>query len=190
MYLDYIFRLVIIDSKHGKWYNVLILYGDVMAMTSGEKEKALAALLDYLSTNNEGTRKEIIEGALDFYGFSEKEKLNKSCNSKFNNVRSYVGSALTDMISDGTIIKKDDKYSLSKERAVVVKEEQCRNAILNFLRKKAYTKKDLYAALQKHFKTDKTKTVEDDNALKGLAGNLLRKLVDDGKVNLDDGNTR
>lgn len=158
-----------------------------MAITNEEKQNVLTAISNYLSFNKAETRKEIIEGVLGVYGFSDKEKQNRSGNSKYNIIRSYVGSVLTNMITNGTVIKTDGKYLLIKERAVVVKEEQCRNAILNFLRKKPYTKKDLYTALQKYFKTDKTETVDDDNALKGLAGNLLRKLVDDAKIILDDG---
>lgn len=158
-----------------------------MAITSAEKEKVLSSISDCLTLSKAETRKEIIDGALDIYGFSDKEKQNNARNSKFNNIRSYIGSALTDMISDGTVIQKDGKYLLLKDSAIVVKEEQCRNAMLNFLRKKPYTKKDLYVALQKHFKTDKTKTIDDDNALKGLAGSILRKLVDGAKVICEDG---
>ena len=158
-----------------------------MAITSKEKERVLAAISDYLSANTAETRKEIIEGALDNYGLSEKEKKNKSRTSKVNTIRSYVGTVLTDMVAEGNIVQTDGKYLLVKERAVVVKEEQCRSAIVNFLKRKSYTKKELYTALQKHFKTDKTKTVEDDNALKGLAGSLLRKFVDGGQVVLENG---
>lgn len=158
-----------------------------MAITSGEKEKVLAAISDYLVENKVGTRKEIIEGVLDKYGFSEKEKSNKASNSKVNSIRSYVGTVLTDMIANGTIVKPDGNYSLLKETAIVVKEEQCRNAIIKYLRKKPYTKKNLYASLQKYFKTDKTQTIDDDNALKSLAGSILRKLIDGADVIFEDG---
>ncbi len=166
---------------------ILETNGENMAITSEEKQKVLAAILDYLSFNKAETRKQVIEGVLDMYGFSDKEKQNRSCNSKCNKIRSYIGTVLTDMITNGTIVKTNNYYSLLKEKAVVVKEERCRNAILNFLGKRAYTKKDLYTALQKYFQTDKTPTIDDDNALKGLAGNVLRKLVDDANVILDDG---
>lgn len=158
-----------------------------MAITSSEKQKVLEAVSEYLLNYKPETRKEIIEGVLDIYGFSDKEKQNKSNNSKCNKIRSYAGSALMDMITNGTIKKDDGKYTLIIETAVVVKEAQCRNAIFNFLRKKPHTKKELYSALRKYFKTDKTKTLDDDNALKSMAGNLLRKLMDGAKVIFEDG---
>ncbi|MDE7296127.1 MAG: restriction endonuclease, partial [Clostridia bacterium] len=158
-----------------------------MAITSNDKAKVIAAVSDYLSSHKSATRKEIIEGVLDIFGFSDKEKQNKAGNSKCNNIRSYAGSALNDMSSNGDIKNENGKYSLIKEKAIVVKEDQCKSAILNLLKKKPYTKKDLYSALQQHFKTDKTKTVSDDNALKGLAGNLLNSLITANKILLEDG---
>ena len=158
-----------------------------MAITSGEKEKVLTSISDYLFSNSAGTRKQIIDGVLDKYGFSDKEKSNKASDSKVHSIRSYIGTVLTDMISKGTIVKVEGNYSLINETAVIVKEEQCRDTILKFLRKKPYSKKDLYVSLQKHFKTDKTRTVDDDNALKGLAGNILRNLTDSADVIFEDG---
>lgn len=153
-----------------------------MAISKNEKEKVVISVTDYLSSAKPQTRKEIIDRVLDKYGFTAKEKNNKSPNSKCNMVRSYIGTVLTNMISEGTIAKQGDKYSLTKEKAVVVSEEQCKNAILSFLKKKTYTKKELYSALLKHFETDKTKSLDDDNALKGMAGNLLSSMLADKKI--------
>ncbi|MBD5132827.1 MAG: restriction endonuclease [Clostridiales bacterium] len=158
-----------------------------MAITSNEKQKVKTVISDYLSSDKSSTRKEIMDAVLDAFGFFDKEKQSKSSNSKCNNIRSYAGSVLSEMCSNGDIKNENGNYVLIKERAVIVEEDQCRNAILAFLKKKPYTKKDLYATLQKHFKTDKTKTVADDNALKGLAGNLLSSLINTKKILLEDG---
>ena len=91
------------------------------------------------------------------------------------------------MLSDGDIKSENGKYQLAKEKAVIVEQDQCINAILNLLKKKPYAKKELYTALQKHFQTDKTTTLDDDNALKGLAGQLLNRLVTNRKILFEDG---
>ena len=158
-----------------------------MAISNNEKEKIIISVADYLSSAKPQTRKEIIDGVLDKYGFTDKEKINKSSNSKYNLIRSYIGTIITNMITEGTIVKQGDKYSLAKETAIVVGEEQCKSAILSFLKKKPHTKKELYSTLQKHFKTDKTKTINDDNALKGMAGNLLNSMLADKKIFVEDG---
>lgn len=157
-----------------------------MAIANKEKEKIIISVTEYLTSAKPQTRKEIIDRVLDKYGFSDRDKNNKSPNSKCNLVRSYIGTVLTNMITEGTIVKHGDKYSLAKEKTVAVSEEQCKNAILSFLKKKTYTKKELYSALQKHFKTDKTKTVNDDNALKGTAGNLLSSMLSEKKIFIED----
>ena len=148
-----------------------------MAITKNDKEKVIVSVTDYLSSAHPQTRKEIIDGVLDKFGFTNKEKKNNSPTSKCNLIRSYIGTVLTNMMSEGAIVKQGDKYSLTKKKAVVVSEEQCKNAILSFLKKKPYTKKELYSALQKYFQTDKTKTIDDDNALKGMAGNILSSML-------------
>ena len=157
-----------------------------MTISNNEKEKIIGLVADYLTSAKPQTRKEIIACVLDKYGFSNNEKNNKSPNSKCNVIRSYIGTVLTKMIAEGTVVKQGDKYSLAVEKEVVVSEEQCKNAILSFLKKKPYTKKDLYSALQKHFETDKTKTVNDDNALKGMAGNLLSRLISEKVIFTED----
>ena len=148
-----------------------------MSITKNDKEKVIALVADYLSSAQPQTRKEIIDGVLDKYGFTDKEKKNNSPTAKYNIIRSYIGTVLTYMTNERAVVKQGDKYFLAKEKSVVVSEEQCKNAILSFLRKRPYTKKELYSALQKHFQTYKTKTLDDDNALKGMAGNLLSSML-------------
>ena len=157
-----------------------------MAISKNEKDKIIVLVADYLTSAKPQTRKEIIDCVLDKYGFSNKEKSNKSPNAKCNVVRSYIGTVLTKMIAEGAIVKQGDKFSLVKEKEIIVSEEQCKNAILSFLKKKPHTKKELYTALQKYFETDKTKTVNDDNALKGMAGNLLSRLLTDKTIFIED----
>lgn len=158
-----------------------------MTITANEKEKVIVAVSDYLSKNVTATRKEIIEGVVTAFGFSDKEKQSKACNSKCNNIRSYAGTMLTNMCSNGDIKSNNGKFTLTKEKAIVVQEDQCRNAILNLLQKKIYTKKELYVALQKHFKTENTKTPDDDHALKSLAGQILSSLINTKRILLEDG---
>ena len=45
-----------------------------MAITSNDKEKVKTAISDYFSSHKTATRKEIIDGVLDIFGFSDKEK--------------------------------------------------------------------------------------------------------------------
>ncbi len=156
-------------------------------ITSNEKETIKTEVSSYLSSKKSATRFEIINAVLNVMGFPDSERHNYINSSKCNAIQSYAGSVLTDKYINGEITVINGCYTLAKEEAVVVQENQCKNAILNFLKKQPYTKHDLYTALQKHFQTDKTKIVDDDNALKSLAGNLLNGLVTAQKVIFEDG---
>ena len=80
-----------------------------MAITQSDKEKVIILVADYLSSVKMQTRKEIIDGVLYKYGFSDKDKNNNSPTSKCNIIRSYIGTIITEMISKGTIVKQGEK---------------------------------------------------------------------------------
>lgn len=150
-----------------------------MKMTSEAKEKALREVTGFLSAGHAYTRSEVIDGVLSRYDFSEKEKREKSNpNAKVNLARSYIGTTLTNLVTSGdVVVGKDKKYSMKKEKVVVVESAQCRTVVFSLLARKPMTKSELFSALEKHFGTDKTASAKDDHAVRGLAGQILGAAV-------------
>lgn len=146
-----------------------------MKITTDEKKQAIKAIVKFLSTSSNCTRNEVINGALICYGFSKKElEKAQGATSKINYIRSYIGTALTGLVSQCDVtVDKDKRYSLKKEELVIVKKSQCRAEIFRLLQGKDLKKSEFYLLLQKKFGTDKTNSNEDDNKLKQIAGQIL-----------------
>ena len=160
-----------------------------MTITDEEKKKVLKSIIKHLSSSSECTRNEVINGALVCYGFSKQEiEKAQGATAKVNYIRSYIGTALTNLISQGDVkVDKSKRYSLAKEQLVIVKEEECRTEIFRLLKTKSMKKADVYLALQKKFGTDKTTSTEDDNSLKQIAGQILSEEKKNGVLREDNG---
>ena len=160
-----------------------------MTITDEEKKKVLKSIIKHLSSSSECTRNEVINGALVCYGFSKQEiEKAQGATAKVNYIRSYIGTALTNLISQGDVkVDERKRYSLAKEQLVIVKEEECRTEIFRLLKTKSMKKADVYLALQKKFGTDKTTSTEDDNSLKQIAGQILSEEKKNGVLREDNG---
>ena len=160
-----------------------------MKITAEEKQKVLKSIIKHLSSSSECTRNEVINGALVCYGFSKQEiEKAQGATAKVNYIRSYIGTALTNLISQGDVkVDERKRYSLAKEQLVIVKEEECRTEIFRLLKTKSMKKTDVYLALQKKFGTDKTTSTEDDNSLKQIAGQILSEEKKNGVLREDNG---
>ena len=160
-----------------------------MKITAEDKQKVLKSIVKYLSSSLECTRNEVINGALICYGFSKQEiEKAQGATAKVNYIRSYIGTALTNLVSQGDVnVDKSKRYSLAKEQLVIVKEAECRAEILRLLKTKSMKKSDVYLALQKKFGTDKTTSKVDDNSLKQIAGQILSEEKSNGSLHEDNG---
>ena len=84
-----------------------------MKITAEEKQKVLKSIIKHLSSSSECTRNEVINGALVCYGFSKREiEKAQGATAKVNYIRSYIGTALTNLISQGDVkVDKSKRYS-------------------------------------------------------------------------------
>ncbi len=158
-----------------------------MKVTKKIKERCVSALLEYMKSNTLSTKNEIIEGALLCYGLTKKEAEATSPRSKGGLLRSYMSTAFNDLLTKKDIRREKDGYMLNKEELVIVTEEQCENQILKMLATNAYSKSEIYAALDKHFGTKQTASIKDDNMLHSIAGNILMDLHECNQIELEKG---
>lgn len=158
-----------------------------MKVTSDERKKITRALTGALEGGKCLSRGDILDAAMKRYGMRPDRAEELTADSEYNTLRSYMGVTLTELVRSGDVVRRGDGYRLSGEELVVVERQDCKAQMLRLLGERAYTKSELYAALGEHFGTDKTKSVTDDNALKGIAGQILSQLVADNVVTYEDG---
>lgn len=127
------------------------------------------------------------------------QDINGTRDPEYNTVRSYLGAMLTELVRTGDILRCGNGYRLVEQELVAVEKQDCREAMLDIIRsadgpdraeRPGLTKAELYAALVRHFGADRTYSLADDNALKGMAGQLLSGLVADGTLSLRGGRYR
>ena len=155
-----------------------------MRITNKARKRAQGAIIRYLSINQSATRTELIEGALLSYGLSRDELENFSPKSKGSLIRSYLSTALGDLITKTYVKREGERYALAKDEVVIVKEDECEAKILKMLECHAYTKDDIFEELETHFGTDKTLSLKDDYSLRTIAGGVLASLVNDGTLEI------
>ena len=123
-----------------------------MQISVKTKEKCVNAILEYMKKNEPSTKKEIIDGALVCCGLTPQETEIITANSKSGRARSYIATTFNDLLAKKNIIRNGDGYILAKEELIIVTEEQCETQILKMLHKNSYSKSQIYAELDKHFK--------------------------------------
>ena len=161
-----------------------------MKVTNKMKRKSAEAVIKYLSNVENATRNEIIEGALNCYGLTECELEDFSPHSKNSVIRSYISTAINDLINKKDLLRKGDKYSLAKEELVIIKEELVEAEIKELLQRNAYTKNEIFRMLESHFGTDMTSSFKDDYSLHSIAGNVLFNLLQNDEIEFIDGKYR
>lgn len=155
-----------------------------MRITNKMRKRALSSIVEFLTTVNGATRNEIIDGALNKYGLSKSELEDFSPKSKNSIIRSYIGTALNDLMNKKDIRREGEKYYLAKEELVIIGEDECQNEILNILETGSYTKDEIFSRLESHFGTASTLSFKDDYTLRSIAGNVLFELVDSGEIEI------
>ena len=161
-----------------------------MKVTNKIKRKSTDAIIRFLSNKESATRNEIIEGALCCYGLTDIELEDNSPRSKNSIIRSYLSTAINDLVNKKDILRKGEKYSLAKEELVIVKEDMVEEAIKEILQKGAFTKNEIYRLLESHFGTDMTSSFKDDYSLHSIAGNVLFNLLSNDEIEFIDGKYR
>lgn len=168
-----------------------------MKTTAEERRRLIGLLTATLEDGRCRSRSDILDAAMRSYGL-DLSAAELTHDPTYNTLRSYLGVMLNELVRNGDIVRCEDGYMLVEEEPVVVERQACRAKLLELLDEPAaasgeqvgMTRQQLYAALGRHFGTDRTYSVSDDNALKGMAGQLLSRLVADNTVELKDGRYR
>ena len=161
-----------------------------MRITNKMKRRATEAVIKFLSNTEFATRSAIIEGALGCYGLSESELEDFSPRSKNSIIRSYISTAINELINKKDIFRKGELYSLAKEELVIIKEDLVEAEIKEILQRGAYTKNEVFRLLESHFGTDMTASFKDDYSLHSVAGNVLFNLLQNDEIEFIDGKYR
>lgn len=158
-----------------------------MKITNKIKERCVWCIFEYMKENPASYKKEIIHGALMIYGLTPKDLELASPKSKHGILRSYMNTTFNTLLNKKDIYKEGELYFLAKKEFIFVSQEQCQEQVLKLLSMRAYTKHELYLALDKFFGTDTTISLQDDNALHSIAGNILSDLLETNRVEFANG---
>ncbi|MBQ3589148.1 MAG: restriction endonuclease [Clostridia bacterium] len=158
-----------------------------MKITNKTKERCIACILEYLKDHTPATKKDIIYGALLIYGLTPRELESASPRSKHGLIKTYMNTAFNSLLNKKDIKKEGEFYYLAKNELVFVSEDECQAQILRLLGTRPYVKHDLYLMLDKVFGTVETSSLQDDNALHSLAGNILSNLVETNRIEVVSG---
>lgn len=158
-----------------------------MKITNRIKERCVSCIIEYLKENSPCAKKDIIHGALLIYGLTPKELETASPKSKHGIVRSYMNTAFNTLLNKKDIKRDGELYYLAKNEFIYVTEEECEAQILKLLQNRPYVKHELYNALDKFFGTDQTSSLQDDNVLHSMAGNILVDLTETNQIEFANG---
>ncbi|MBO5313197.1 MAG: restriction endonuclease [Clostridia bacterium] len=161
-----------------------------MRVTNKMKRKATESVIRFLSNVESATRAEIIDGAILCYGLTEQELDDLSPGSKSNVIKSYLSTAINDLINKHDIKRKGELYSLAKEELVIIREDSVEAEILDILQDGAYTKNEIFRLLETRFGTDQTSSFKDDYSLHSIAGTVLFNLLHNNEIEFIDGKYR
>jgi len=152
-----------------------------------EAQRAAEAVIKYLSAHPNATRKAILDGAIATYGLTPAEMNQRSPNSRYVRTGSYVGSALTSLIQQGSILKNGGEHRLANDSHILVKETECEEAVRRLLKKKKYPRRELFRLLEETFGTNATASPQDDRDLQKLTERVVEKLIASGEIVNGDG---
>ncbi|MBO5286702.1 MAG: restriction endonuclease [Clostridia bacterium] len=161
-----------------------------MRITNKMKRKAKGAIIDFLSQVEYASRNDILEGALKCYGLSPTELEDNSPRSKNSVIKSYLGTAINDLVNKKDIKRQGDTYSLTKEGGIIVKEDMVEDEIYSILSEGAYTKGEILTILQKRLGTLDTESERDDYLLDNIATTALFNLLNTNEIEFIDGKYR
>lgn len=158
-----------------------------MKITSKMRKRALSSIIEYLTSVEDATRNEIFENAISLCGLKCEQLYDTSPKSKYSILKSYLGTALNDLINKKHILRVGDRYKLAREEFIIVKEDMAHDEIKNYLSTGLYTKDEIFTHLEQFFGTDATISTRDDYSLRSIAGNILFDLAQNGEIEIIDG---
>ena len=106
---------------------------------------------------------------------------------EFTEIRGMIGAVISEMKSDGVILLDNGAYSVGADGPIPLRLEGCEKEILALLSLGAIPKAKIREHLRCVFKTDLTPSNADDRLLFNYMGQILRRLIDTGIIELSEG---
>lgn len=149
-------------------------------MNSTVHKKIYKTVLDAL-TKRVMTHRELIEEAISrlYEGIDVSGQV-----GEFTEIRGLIGAVVSEMKSDGVILCDDGVYSVGAGGPLPLRLERCEKEIITLLSHGPKSKPELRAHLRRLFNTDSTPSDSDDRILYNYMGEILRRLVDVGTLEL------
>ena len=124
------------------------------------------------------SRADVIDGVLAGYNLTKRELDDFSINGRRFNLRSSIGTVLSDMEKKGVVAEGEDGLCVrTEEQLVAIRIEECEVEIIKLVAESPKTKQEIKDGLIAYFGTDSTPTVKDDNRLFTYMGQILKRLV-------------
>lgn len=101
--------------------------------------------------------------------------------------RGAVGAVLAEMEENGVVRIENGVVILVSSMPVALRAESCEKEVISLLSERPRSKRDLRDALVRHFGTDKTATLRDDNILFSLIGQVTKRLLTHGIITIEAG---
>ncbi len=121
---------------------------------------------------------EIIDGVLAEYKLTKRELADFSINGRLFNLRTSIGTVLSDMEKKGIVSENEDGLCVrTEEQMIAIRMEECEAQIIKLITEAPRTKQEIKDGLVSYFGTDSTSTVRDDNRLFTYMGQILKRLV-------------
>lgn len=99
-----------------------------------------------------------------------------------NQLRSYAGTRLDALVSEGRVTLSGGLYRALEPSAVTVRACDCRERLIRLLGRRRMTEAELFAALGRAIGTDRTKSERDDKELQKTLASLLAELSRGGVI--------
>ncbi len=129
------------------------------------------------------TRRQLIDAVAKRSGMTDAELKDRSAGSVLTMYRSIIGTAIGKMQKYGDIISDESGYiSLCKSVATIVKEAELAPFIVDRIKERAYTRREMTELAVSYFGADKTESTNDDESIETLTVTLLGELTRRGKL--------
>lgn len=129
------------------------------------------------------SRGALIDGLVALSPLSEADKKDMGASGALAMYRSIIGTAIKRLEQYGDISVSDHgEITLAKKPSVIVKETEIARYIIDFLKNKTYTAKDITKAALGYFGADATHSDADDESIAATVKRLLPDLVRRGKL--------
>ncbi len=148
-----------------------------MRLTEQNRRDALAAILAALDSTP-CDRRSLLDAVV--------RELAPESKKSENRLRSYIGSRIDALVSEGRITLSDGLYRAGEPAAVIIRASECRESVLKALSRRPMSGASLKSLLAHRLGTGRTPTKQDDRELDMTVDATLAELEASGLVRLGE----